>query len=63
MCLIAYDRRSEFCELLLDLLEDEPDLIDRVIWSDEAIFKLNGEVNRHNMVYWVRDNPNISLER
>ena len=58
-----YDRRSEFGEPFLELLEDEPDLIDRVIWSYEAIFKLNGEVNRQNMVFWARDDPNISLER
>ena len=37
-----FDRRLECCETLLSFLHSEPDLIYRIIWSDEAIFKLNG---------------------
>ncbi len=36
-----FDRRIGYCETFLSLLENEPDLIHRVIWSDKAIFKLN----------------------
>ncbi len=32
-------------------------VMDRIIPSDEATFKLNGSVNRHNCVYWARENP------
>jgi hypothetical protein len=46
-----YDRRIEFCETFLSLLNSNPDLISRVIWSDEATFKSNGKVNRHNSIY------------
>jgi hypothetical protein len=33
-----------------------------VVWSDEAQFKLNGTVNRHNCVYWAEDNPHLTVE-
>jgi hypothetical protein len=46
-----FDRRIEFCEIFLSLLESQPDLVNRVIWSDEATFKVSGHVNRHNMIY------------
>ena len=29
-----------------------------IIWSDEAYFSLDGEVNRHNSVVWACENPN-----
>ncbi|XP_057657376.1 uncharacterized protein LOC130894512 [Diorhabda carinulata] len=29
---------------------------------DEAQFKLNGRINRHNCVYWSTDNPHITIQ-
>lgn len=57
-----FDRRVEYCETFLSLLQNEPDLIYRVMWSDEAIFKLNGHINRHNSTYWATENPNVTWE-
>lgn len=55
------DKRVEFCEEFLQRL-DEGDLdIDCVLWSDEATFKLNGTINRHNCVYWAQDNPMVTI--
>ncbi len=51
-----FDRRVEFCEMLLERVADEPDVIDRILWSDEAIFSLSETVNRHNCVYWEAKN-------
>nr|CAI5867087.1 unnamed protein product [Callosobruchus analis] len=34
-----------------------------IIWSDEAQFKLNGTVDRHNCVYWCEENPHITIEK
>ncbi|CAF2482543.1 unnamed protein product [Rotaria sp. Silwood2] len=45
-----FERRVEYCETFLFLLQNEPDLIHRVIWSDKAVFKPNGHINRHNSV-------------
>jgi hypothetical protein len=46
-----FDRRVEYSDTFLSLLQNVPDLSHRVTWSDEAVFKLNGHINRHNFVY------------
>ena len=45
------DRRLQFCEIMHNQISDERDLLDKIIWPDEACFKLSGHVNRHNCVY------------
>jgi hypothetical protein len=37
--------------------EVEPNFPRRILWADEALFKLNGQINRHNSVYWSDSNP------
>ena len=32
-------------------------IVDKVIWTNETTFKLNGHMNRHNSVYWADENP------
>jgi hypothetical protein len=41
------DRRVEFCEKILVMVEEDNSILDKIIWTDEAIFKLNGHINRH----------------
>ena len=36
--------------------------IDRFLCSDEAIFKLNGCINRHNSIYWESENPRVTTD-
>jgi hypothetical protein len=57
------NRRIEFCEKLLAMIEEDNSILDKIIWADEAIFKLNGHVNRHNSIYWASENPRIDIER
>ena len=57
-----FDRRVQFSEELLERLALDSSLLDRIIWSDEAIFTLSETVNRHNCVYWDFENPNIVKE-
>ena len=46
------------------MIEEEDDsILDKIIWTDEAIFKLNGYVNRHYAIYWASENPQIDIER
>lgn len=52
-----FDRRDEFSSTFLALLEQNPGLLDKIIWSDESEFRLNGVVNRHNSCYWAQANP------
>ena len=45
------DRRMEFCEWMRTHIDLS------IMFSDEAVFYLNGTVNRHNMRYWSDSNP------
>ncbi len=58
-----YDRRVEFCELLQAVLAIEPGVVDKIIWSDEAQFKLNGMINRWNGVFWSDTNNHHTIEQ
>ena len=55
------DRRGEFASNFLNALAEDSSLLDRIVWTDEAIFKLNGHVNRHNCVYYATENPRVIM--
>lgn len=52
-----YNRRVMFCDEILTLKNEVPNLSDLLIMSDEAHFYLSGHVNKHNMRYWSAVNP------
>lgn len=56
-----FDRRMEACEHMLELFNGDPRLVDKVLWSDESEFRLDGTVNRHNCVYWATANPGATF--
>jgi hypothetical protein len=55
------DRRCEFADTFLNLIAADSSFLNRIVWSDEAIFKLNGHVNGHNCVYYAVENPHIVI--
>jgi hypothetical protein len=57
-----FDQRVDFSEWLLIRCEAEPDFPRRILWTDEASFKLNGRINRHNSVYWSDSNRHEVIE-
>ena len=57
------DRQVQFCEWFLHKCDERENFQDSIVWSDEATFKLNGTINRHNCVYWANENPNIIEEK
>lgn len=57
------DRRLQFCELMLNQYQQDRDIFGKIIWSDEAQFKLNGFVNRHNCIYYDTENPRLIWEK
>ena len=57
------DRRLQFSEQMLNKIEKDSGILDKIIWSDEASFKLSGHVNRHNCVYWYTNNMHLTLEK
>ena len=56
------DRRSQFREWYVHITEKDPSVEDRILWSDEATFHLNGQVNWNNSVYYAEANPHLLME-
>lgn len=52
-----FDRRLQFAEWYAEMADNDPDFPGKILWSDEACFKVNGHVNRHNSIYWSANNP------
>ena len=57
-----FNVRSQFSETMLRMFENDPRLVDKICWSDESQFRLDGQVNKHNCVYWTRANPELQME-
>ncbi|CAF3259642.1 unnamed protein product [Rotaria sp. Silwood2] len=56
-----FDRRCKLAHIFLKLVAEDSSFPDRIVWTDEATFKLNGHVNRHNCVYYATENPHIAI--
>ena len=56
------DRRVQFCKWYLNKFTEDAAFPEKIVWSDEATFKLNGSVNRHNCTYWALENPHFTME-
>ena len=52
-----FDRRTQFCEQIIEMNNQNLDFTRKIIFSDEATFVLNGHVNRQNYRYWATENP------
>jgi len=52
-------RRVDMARSLLEMIDDDDSLLERIIWTDEAKFELSGAVNSHNTIYWSRQNPHM----
>ena len=57
-----FDRRVEFCEIMMQKIDEHPEFINKIVFSDEATFLLDGAVNRHNCRYWSDINPHWMRE-
>ena len=51
------------CEWFHKQMEDHPDWIQNVWFSDEAHFHLNGAVNNHNNVFWGSEKPDCVAQK
>ena len=43
-------------------MENDDDLLAKIIFSDEVTFHLSGKVNRYNVRIWGSENPHATLE-
>jgi len=57
------DRRMEFCETIMNIINDDPLFAQQIVFSDESTFTLHGEVNRQNCRYWSDNNPRWMKEQ
>jgi hypothetical protein len=53
--------RTVFSVNMLEFLEND-DFGDRIVFSDEATFHINGRVNRHNVRIWGSEHPRQIIE-
>lgn len=54
--------RRNFCEWYLRQLEENPNYVNYVLWTDEATFTRSGLSNMHNDHVWARVNPHASRQ-
>lgn len=57
-----YDRRLEYCEIIMERFDQNNRFLFWTCFSDEATFDLIGIANRHNMRYWDTENPHWMRE-
>lgn len=53
------DRRLQFCEKIQQEINNDINYLRKLTFSDECTFHLSGHVNKHNLVYWASENPQI----
>lgn len=50
-------KRLDFCNWILNQTDENRNFLNRIIWTDEAHFSRNAQVNIHNAHYWSHTNP------
>ena len=55
------DHRMQFYEWFQQMVNEDEEFVTKFVWSDEAQFKLNRTVNRHNCVYWTPENLHVHV--
>ena len=51
--------RRAFFEEMLQVIENDYNFLQQLLFSDEAVFHRSGEVNQHNWYDWSSDNPSF----
>ena len=55
------DRQMQFCEWFQQMVNEDEEFVTKIVSFDEAQFKLDGTVNRHNCVYWAPENLRVHV--
>lgn len=58
-----YQRRVQFCRLLLHMDVDNCDFLKSILWTDESKFTREGIVNFHNLHHWAPKGQNPRKKR
>jgi len=51
------EMRIQFCQWALRMIQNDPQFFRFVMFSDEAKFYSDGQLNKHNCHYWANENP------
>lgn len=54
-----FARRNHFCNWALNKITEQHDFFENVLFSDEATFHNNGNINKHNLHYYANENPHF----
>lgn len=57
-----FPQRVAFCENILIHLQEDPQFLRKMIWTDESKFSRNGINNCKNKHFWATVNPNVTRE-
>ncbi|UYV75817.1 hypothetical protein LAZ67_13001433 [Cordylochernes scorpioides] len=57
-----FEKRQEFAAWVFRQIDIDENWLSNVLWTDEAHFSLNGEVNTQNSRIWATENPRIFTE-
>lgn len=52
-----YSKRLQYARHVRHELRNDPQYLDRIVFSDECLFHTNGVVNKHNARVWGTENP------
>ena len=55
--------RVSFAQLILYRVSLSPNFLERIMFSDEAVFQLDGGINTRNCSHWSRTNPHWTIEK
>ena len=56
------DCRLQFREVVLNDERQGNGIVDKIMWSHKAHFKLSGAVNRYNCVYYSTESPHVTID-
>lgn len=51
------EKRLRFCRWLLNSVNENPQFLHKILWTDESCFTRRGIVNFHNLHTWNHENP------
>lgn len=62
LTIMDFDRRLDYCHWLMGMVNENPQFLSTILWTDEATFNSDGGVNFHNMHFWAAENPHWMQE-
>lgn len=58
-----YAKRVQFCRRMLQKHREDPEFLDKILWTDESTFKKDGFMNMHNLHSYALENQHLMREQ